>query len=162
MGEHGSGDRLTERYREKSALENMLVEAAANTARMQNGEAPVLVPVPATALDEKPLRSKVGHVPTADQIARAVVAAAMETGEDPLTVGAHPFIRLRLRHYVIHALENAFPRTPIKTLCGFVGLNKNATVFYKASLREVVGRPRKALWWDDAALARVIAAVRDQ
>lgn len=107
--------------------------------------------------------------PTADDVARAIVAACRETGDDPIRAasglvgGAHG-TTIRARHYALHALLHTFPKLPRGIAAKLVGAPGNPVTFYHNSWHQVV-RPRAsasghmALWWNDAAYARVIDAI---
>lgn len=108
--------------------------------------------------------------PTADHIARAIVAAARETGANPLSVasgeldaqGGRAFdgwIRSRARAYAGEALRRLFKDRSMTDLARFVGVSKQVAGAYFSSLDQRRQRPAGTPWWDDAALARVMAAV---
>lgn len=95
---------------------------------------------------------------TADVIARAIVAACRETGEDPIKVSTGT-PRLRARHYAMHALARAYPdvkKVRIVVMCGAPG---KPDLFWANSLGQTVDR---AAWWDKRALQRVVDAVFDE
>jgi hypothetical protein len=101
--------------------------------------------------------------PSADDFARALVAACRETGEDPeaFVVRDPDF---RARHYALHALIALFPRAWPTKLSELLGCPGQPGYFLRSSLWWVIGlnpqrRPGKD-WWDHAALDRVTAAVR--
>ncbi len=107
-------------------------------------------------------------MPTADQVARAIVAAARETGEDPeaCIIGAPG---LRCRHYAMHALSRAFPAVKHNKhiWAKLTGASSNPKYFWANSVSQkfnmAAGGPRAgkraAKWWDEAAFERVIDAI---
>lgn len=101
-------------------------------------------------------------LPTADDVARAIVAAARETGEDPIGC-IRGEMGQRCRHYAMHALVHVFGDMPRDTAAQLVGCPGKPRYFWNNSWGQVVkpnwnGRP-KANWWDAAALSRVIKAI---
>ena len=92
---------------------------------------------------------------TADVVARAIVAAARETGEDPLIVGTEQ-IRVRCRHYAMHALHRVFPEYQKQALARFVGCPGRADDFWKNSRNMIF---QKAHWWNAQVFQRVVDAV---
>lgn len=101
-------------------------------------------------------------LPTADDVARAIVAAARETGEDPIDCIKRVAGR-RCRHYAMHALLHVFQdlgREPAAHLVGCPALPRS---FWYNSWHQVVkpnwkGRPQ-AKWWDVDVLGRVIKVI---
>lgn len=104
-------------------------------------------------------------MPTADEVARAIVAAARETDEDPIAC-AMGNGQMRCRHYAMHAIAHAFPLMTSRTLATVVGFpGGSPEKFYGNSLTMVVRPPRHgkghmAKWWNDGAYDRVIRAIR--
>lgn len=102
-------------------------------------------------------------MPTADEAARAIVAAAIETNENPLDVASEP--RLRCRHYAMHALVKVFPSASKTSCARMVGApGKRADKFWENSVQNVAkpimgSSRRKAEWWNEAAFERVVAAI---
>lgn len=105
-------------------------------------------------------------MPTADEVARAIVAAARETGADPVAVAEgergnryHPEV-LRCRAYAAIALRSQFEDARPTSIARMVGIWTPATAYsYLKILDEQ--RARGFLnWWDDAAFIRVVAAIR--
>lgn len=112
-------------------------------------------------------------MPTADDVARAIVAAARETGENPIDCAMK--VRssrvsgrkgMYCRHYAMHALAELFPSIDKGVLASFVGPPIQAKAFWYSSL-EYIYRPmvlnrsrRRARWWDESAFERIIAVVR--
>jgi hypothetical protein len=107
--------------------------------------------------------------PTADDVARAIVAAAHETGEDPIEC-AERKMGMRCRHYAMHALAHVFPDMKRQSLGSVVGCPGKGARFWSNSMMHVVApapglrpgqgyRPHVAKWWDDEAFGRVIAAI---
>lgn len=104
-------------------------------------------------------------IPTADDVAIAIVTAARLTGEDPLLV-ADANAELQCRHYVVHALAAIFPLLPTKRLGFLVGLDeKKAIYFYRASRWSVLGyapqsnRRDRAHWWSEGHFEAVTDAL---
>jgi hypothetical protein len=103
-------------------------------------------------------------MPTADQVACAIVAAARETGEDPIAC-ARGLGELRCRHYALHALCHVFGDPALRTpIARMVGSPSKPSAFYRASVWYVLGEgPQgakvKKPWWDAAVLGRVIDAL---
>jgi hypothetical protein len=107
--------------------------------------------------------------PTAEDIARAIVASCRETGEDAVRA-ASGFVgdingpSIHARHYAMHALLHVFPDLPRLAAARVVGCPGKPASFYNNSWNQVV-RPRSdgtghmAKWWDEYAFARVIAAI---
>lgn len=101
--------------------------------------------------------------PTADDIARAIVAACRETGDDPLACASGAPSQ-RGRHYAMHALLHVFPKLSRTSAATVVGCPGKPAAFYINSWHQMV-KPRAsgighmANWWDDEAFGRVIAAV---
>lgn len=105
-------------------------------------------------------------MPTADEVARAIVAAARETGADPIELASgargnrhHPDI-LRARAYAAVALRSQFSDVDWKTIARVVGVWTPATAYsYLKTLDEQ--RERGYLdWWSVEAYDRVIQAIR--
>lgn len=59
-------------------------------------------------------------IPSADDVARAIVAACRETGEDPVSL-VEGDVNLHARHYAFHALLHVFPSEPLKGLARMLG-----------------------------------------
>jgi len=112
-------------------------------------------------------------IPTADQIAIAIVAAARETAEPGhLLEIAEACVRgtkgLRARFYAFGALRHVFPevaRTTLAKLVGCPGMPLTFVANFQHSVIKPVMsakgqlRPHVAKWWDEAAYGRVIAAL---
>lgn len=99
----------------------------------------------------------------ADTIARAIVAAARETGENPESfVGRDP--DARFRHYAFHALVAAFPEVNAARLADVMGAPGKPSYFMRSSLWWVLGQnPQRrpgATWWDEAVFSRVCQAIK--
>lgn len=90
--------------------------------------------------------------PTADDVARAILAACRETGEDPLAVASGK-IDQRARHYALNALKAIFPDARSRSISRMCG--GPAYAFYSYSRYKVF---RVAKWWDESAFERVLAA----
>lgn len=114
--------------------------------------------------------------PTADEVARAIVAACKETEEDPFRC-ATAIAGSRARHYALHALAFFYPpqgREDKELLARVVGCpgkplmfwsNSNTQVFRPCVIKAYGGQvthtyPHWARWFDDEAFARVKAAIR--
>lgn len=106
--------------------------------------------------------------PTAENVARALVAACAETGDDPIRaatgcVGGVHGANIRGRHYAMHALLHVFPTLPRTSAARMVGCPGKPAAFYNNSwnliARPVSGSLRRANWWDEATYGRVIAAI---
>jgi hypothetical protein len=106
-------------------------------------------------------------MPSANQVAWAIVAACRETGEDPLVVAEQRKPQSRARHYAFQSLKVVFPDVKVPRLaflCGCAG----HPVYYasesaKGMHRHVGGKrkgERRLRFWDEGVFARVIAAVK--
>lgn len=107
--------------------------------------------------------------PTADEIARAVVAAAHEVGEDPLAISDPAATRpggsqFYMRHYAYHALLHHYPDADKTALARALCCPGKAMYFHRTTTWYVLGegphKRRRAEWWSDEAFARVVAAVK--
>lgn len=96
--------------------------------------------------------------PTADQIARALVAAAKQTGDTERLaqaardLGEFRNLVLRARWVALDALNQLYPRCGLATLAakvGYLGANPMASLI----------AARTARWWSKPALDAVIAAI---
>lgn len=105
-------------------------------------------------------------MPTADQVARAIIAACRETGEPfPVeTLGGNH--QERWRHYAVHALHARFPSCAPSALGRMIGADSfvKPGYFYRSSLWHVLGQTPHARrgpvpWWSDEALDRVMRAI---
>lgn len=99
-------------------------------------------------------------IPTADEIAVAVVEACRETAEDPIAC-AQGEMMIRGRHYALHALARVYPEAHALKLVRLVGVKGDAMEFWRNSKR-VAGRngnQKAARWWSPAVLTRVVDAV---
>lgn len=92
--------------------------------------------------------------PSAEEIARVIVAAALEEGDDPVQVAEGEFAP-RSRIYAFLALAHQFPRIPRSAIAAKVGAKSpnlpacaRAAVLYRAGLK----------WFDIDKLSRVRAA----
>jgi hypothetical protein len=112
-------------------------------------------------------------MPSADQVAWAIVAACRETGDHPISIasgssrGPAPRVTLRARHYALHALLFVFPGLPREKAAKFVGAPGRPMMFYHGSMNQVAkvvntmtGR-RRANWWDEEGFERVIRAIEN-
>jgi hypothetical protein len=97
--------------------------------------------------------------PTADDIARAIVAACRETGGDPIAVasaaqsyGGDNLPMVHARAYALMALIEAFPRYPEMRLAKLVGAG-SPTVYASKLKRNVANGILR--WWDTDVLWRV-------
>lgn len=103
-------------------------------------------------------------MPTADEVARAIVAAARETEElEHVLVDLDSPNMLRCRHYAMHAISHVFQGLPIQVLGRLVGARKPGS-FWKNSMILIAPKSgtsrRRCLWWSDEAYDRVIRAIR--
>lgn len=168
----------------KDALRRMLADAMANTLAIQEGRPLVASKPPAAVLAPKAVKNAPatsgpaplhvsqttpappkGTIPTADDVARAIVAACRETGASPLNIseGAGAPI-IQARHYAIHAIEHCFPGLPARMYDAFVGAPGRRGGFYANSKQTVIQmvtpNRRRATWWREEAYARVIKAIQ--
>jgi hypothetical protein len=108
-------------------------------------------------------------IPTADDIAIAIVAACRETDDDPISTvqGGLGIGRAtnRARHYALHALIHVFPKASRLRLCEWVGCMGKPAAFWNSSWHQIV-KPRfagstghVANWFDDEVFDRVIRAI---
>lgn len=105
---------------------------------------------------------------TADHVARAIVAACRETGDDPIrtAIGELGTQRPtnRARHYAMHALLHVFPDLLRFTAARLVGCPGSEKQFWNSSWHQIV-KPRAsglghvANWFDDEAFGRIIDAI---
>lgn len=103
---------------------------------------------------------------TADHVARAVVAAARETGADPVAVasGENPSAKTqdysvsRARAYAATALATIFTSVPNMRIARLCGVSKAYAQVYFNTLR-TNRRGNATTWWRDDVLSRVIDAV---
>jgi hypothetical protein len=167
----------------KSALYRMLDEAMANTVALQEGRPLVRAKPPVATLVPKPPKNAPASpttgrppkaikstkepptvaMPTADQVARAIIAAAAETGEDAVACATGEE-RMRCRHYAMHALAHVFQGLSRQALARMVGRGDRADRFWRDSWNQAVkppahGRGHMANWWNEGAYARVIEAI---
>lgn len=103
-------------------------------------------------------------MPTADEVARAIVAAARETEElEHVLVDLDSPNMLRCRHYAMHAISHVFQGLPVQVLGRLVGARKPGS-FWKNSMILIAPKSgtsrRRCLWWSDEAYDRVIRAIR--
>jgi hypothetical protein len=115
------------------------------------------------------------NLPTADDVAWAIVTASREMGEDPIGCATGATARWG-RHYAMHALRHVFPDLSgerAALLCGCPGKpvyfwnNSVNQVAYRFKLTEQESlkrfgepvRTRAAKWWNEDAYNRVIAAI---
>lgn len=93
-------------------------------------------------------------VPTADQVAAAIVAACRFTGEDPIAVASGTRRSSRARHYAMHALAIRFPRCRKRALARMVGAaGASPERFWEQSGRRLKGCGAK--WWRPAVCRRI-------
>ena len=100
---------------------------------------------------------------TADAVAAALVVACRATGENPESFVEHD-AAFRARHYALHALVNVFRRVTPFDISSALCCPGKAKYFYRSSLWWVLGfnpknTKKRAEWWDDEVLGRVIEAV---
>lgn len=110
--------------------------------------------------------------PTADDVARAIVAACRETGDDPIkTADGTALTAMRnkqktnqARHYALHALVYVFPDLDRADAARMVGAPGHPKLYWNASWHQVA-KPRAsgighmAGWFDDGIFGRVIQAI---
>lgn len=99
--------------------------------------------------------------PDADDVAIAIVAACIETSENPLLIAeSRP---LRARHYAMHALAHIFPTYDRVKLAALVGSPIKPQHFWRNSCNQVAnptGHSSYAVaWWSGDAYDRVIRAI---
>lgn len=101
--------------------------------------------------------------PSADDVARAIIAAALETLADPEEIACrakgnryHPEI-LRGRAYAAWALFSVFPNCSKTSIARMVGANGAES--YLSTLDEQMRRGFLS-WWVDDAFQRVVDAIR--
>lgn len=100
---------------------------------------------------------------TADHIARAIVAACRETGENPLDTIESGRAMVRARHYAMHALAHCFPLADRRGLARMVGCTGSPGTVWSMSLRVIRGANGKsAHWWDEHAYCRVVLAIIEE
>lgn len=111
------------------------------------------------------------RLPVADDVARAIVAACRETGEDPIRAASGNICdvngpTIRARHYAMHALLEVFPELEPESAARFVGSpGKHPLQFYNSSKTAILGHKGKgagrapARWWSSELLWRVIRAI---
>ena len=93
---------------------------------------------------------------TADEVARAIVAACKETGEDPV-VCLGGYVMIRARHYAMHALAHHHQDAKRSDLARFCGAPGKPEKFWDNSRRMVL--TNKPHWWSEEAYGRVVAAL---
>lgn len=132
------------------------------------GEASALSPpLKSIAISKKPVRTPPPppKMPTAEDVARALVAAARETQEiGRLFVDLDSPDKLRCRHYAMHALVHCFPGHPRAMYARLVGApGKQPAKFYDNSKMWVIGsgNRRRTPWWSESAYDRVIRAIEE-
>lgn len=106
------------------------------------------------------------RLPTADDVARAIIAAARETQESPIDcVGGGRYRAMHCRHYAMHALVQCFPGHPRALYARIVGCPGKPEKFFDNSKVLVLGKVkgtsnrRLAVWWSEQAFDRVIEAI---
>lgn len=134
------------------------MESESGNIPENNSRDPVSISVPSKLVEKI-------DMPTADEVARAIVAAARETGACPVAIAEgergnryHPEV-LRCRAYAAIALRSQFEDAHPTSIAHMVGVWTTATAYsYLKTLDEQ--RARGLLnWWDDAAFMRVVAAI---
>jgi hypothetical protein len=138
----------------KQELRDMLRQAVLNT-----GGTPV---EPKRASESAKLVSASVNLPTAYQIAVAIVAAARECGVDPEGVanGLHgPNFKetSRARGYAAIAIRTVFPDAKLTAIARWVGAG-SPRVYVTILDRD--RRDNRLRWWDDGVLERVTAVLR--
>jgi hypothetical protein len=107
--------------------------------------------------------------PTADQIARAIVAASRECGVDPLAVARGDMDRQhgqfvgymtgRARHYAAEALRRQFKNVPMTEIAMWCGVRNRSSIKAYFSAKDQARASGKLVWWDEAVVVRVIEAI---
>ncbi len=95
-------------------------------------------------------------MPTADQVAAVIVAAARETGADPVRVlKVETTAEKRARTYAAFALRKLFPECPMPAIGRMVGSDHPpyVSIVYSKIMAD------QFQWFDMEALQRVLAAV---
>lgn len=95
--------------------------------------------------------------PSADDVARAIVAAARETGECPILCVEGGW-GLRCRHYAAHALMRVYPDMLTSTLARVVGSPRSQHSFWTQSRCRVLRGEVK--WWEPRIVDIAERAVR--
>lgn len=104
------------------------------------------------------------EIPTADDVAIAIVTACRETGEDPIET-IQRRMGVKARHYALHALLHVFPKLSRVSAASMVGCPGKPGAFLTNSWNQVVrpyrngANPHMAKWFDDKAYDRVIRAI---
>lgn len=106
-------------------------------------------------------------MPTADQVARAIVTACRATGENPIAVVGDREPQSRARHYAFQSLKVVFPdvkKERLAFMCGCSGKPEYYAVNSTNGMQRFVGGPyrgeRKHRFWNEEVFARVLAALR--
>lgn len=94
--------------------------------------------------------------PTAEHVARAIVAAASLTGDDPVAV-ASGAPAVRARHYAAAALYKLFPQVLTRLIAQYVGMLNGSSQSSERSSIEFLRR--KAAWWDESIVTAARTAV---
>lgn len=114
-------------------------------------------------------------MPSANDVAWAIVTASREMGEDPIGCATGATAK-RGRHYAMHALRHVFPDLTGEGAARLCGCPGKPIYFWRNSVNQVAykfkpneqdylkecGEPvrtRAAKWWNEDAYNRVIAAV---
>lgn len=104
-------------------------------------------------------------LPTADEVAAAIVAASAETGAKPEAVAAgaagnryHPEVT-RARAYAAFALRAVFEKCSAQSISKWCGSQSPAA---HLSMLDIQLRAKALEWWDDKTFMRVISAVETQ
>lgn len=159
----------------KSELREMLRQAVLNTGgataidgllenarnNKNEGSSKIVNSAPVSRNPPAKVVAKI-DMPTADDVATAIIVAAAETGEDPIACASR-VEGMRCRHYAMHALSHVFPGTGRYALARMVGCQAKPQYFWKNSVTHVLngmGPGKRAKWWDEAAYQRVIEAIR--
>lgn len=139
----------------KSELRSMLQQALVNTGGKIVDEP---VPRPLDRQAEKPAPP----MPSAHQIAVAIVEASRITGADPIKVatgepnkGNGDYSLSRARTYAVLGMRAAFPGFTFLQVCRWCTASP-------ASMQVTDGQRRKGAlrWWDESAFQRVIDAAK--
>lgn len=144
----------------KSALRDMIARAMANTA----GAVPVRKiadnSVAAKVIAEPVATMNANHLPSAHQIATAIVYASREVDADPQSVamdvtsrGGRDTELAHARAYAAFALIAVFPKASKSAIGRFVG---SKVVTNYIALLEASRRRKQMRWWDERLFQRVV------
>lgn len=168
---------MTKREMEEDLRRALLNSGGTLVPREEPAAEPVLPPVrPVQVLKPvgKVVRDHRGRhlrCPTADEIARIVIAASREFDIDPIkvVVGAGPYDARRQRNeealrsaikraraYAALALLELFPETPKAWISSYVGVVSTKTYLWNCEHARQIG---KYQWWSEDAFKRVLGSL---